>query len=117
MDVLGLLGRKPLMIVIDISEKLAKERILLRRNCDNCEISFCDEKLDKYPICPECGGELRVRAENTTKEAIDKIFNWYKTDVLKVIKYFDNLGFAIYIDGNRGKEEIFEDILEILRNL
>jgi len=117
MDVLGLLGRKPLMIVIDISEKLAKERILLRRNCDNCEISFCDEKLAKYPICPECGGELRVRAENTTKKAINKIFNWYKTDVLKVIKYFDNLGLAIYIDGNRGKEEIFEDILEILRNL
>jgi len=114
MDILGLLSRKPLMIAIDISEELAKERILLRRVCDDCEISFCDEKLVKHPICPECGKPLEIRAENTTEEAIDKIFNWYKTDVEEAIKYFDNLGLVIHIDGNRGKEEIFNDILEIL---
>ena len=116
MDILGLLSRKPLMIVIDINEELAKERILLRRVCDDCEISFCDEKLVEHPICPECGKPLGIRAENTTKAAIDKIFNWYKTDVEEVIRYFENLGLVIHIDGNRSKEEIFSDILEILRN-
>ncbi|MBI2446902.1 MAG: nucleoside monophosphate kinase [Parcubacteria group bacterium] len=115
MDMLELLSREPLMIVIDISEELAKERILLRRVCDDCEISFCDEKLINHPICPECGGSLKIRAENTTQEAIDKIFNWYKTDVEEVIRYFENLGLVVHIDGNRGKEEIFNDILEILK--
>lgn len=115
MDVLELLKRKPLMIVVDIAEELAKERILLRRSCDNCEISFCDQKLVENPVCPECGGWLGVRAENTTGEAIDKIFGWYKTDVEEVIKYFENIGLVIHIDGNRGKKEIFENILEILK--
>ncbi len=115
MDMLELLKRKPLMVVIDINEELAKERILLRRSCDNCETSFCNQNLVENPVCPQCGGSLEIRAENTTKEAVDKIFSWYKTDVEEVIRYFENLGLAIHVDGNRGKGEIFEDILEILK--
>ncbi len=115
MEILKLLKRKPIIVAIDIDENLAKERIFLRRSCDNCEISFCDRKLIENPICPQCGESLKVRAENTTKEAVDKIFSWYKTDVEEVIQYFENLGLAIHIDGNRSKEEIFNDILEILR--
>ena len=115
MDILGLLSRKPLMIVIDISEELAKERILLRRSCDDCEISFCEEKLVERPVCPKCGDSLKIRAENTTQKAVDKIFDWYKTDVEEVIRYFENIGTVIHIDGNRCKEEIFNDILEILK--
>lgn len=115
MDMLALLKRKPLMIVVDIAEELAKERILLRRSCDSCEISFCDLNLVEKPVCPECGGLLGIRAENTTKEAVDKIFDWYKTDVEEVIKYFENLGLVIHVNGNRSKGEIFEDILEILK--
>ena len=114
MDVLELLKRKPIMIVIDIAEELAKERILLRRSCDNCEISFCDKNLVENPVCPQCGGVLSVRTENTTVEAINKIFDWYVTDVEAVIRYFENLGLAVHIDGNRSKEKIFQDILEIL---
>lgn len=115
MDVLGLLNRKPLMIVIDIPEELARERIMFRRSCDNCEISFCDRKLAENPICPDCGGALGVRAENAAKEAVDKIFSWYKTDVEEVIRFFEDFGLAIRVDGNRGKEEIFENIFDILK--
>lgn len=115
MDILTLLKRKPLMIVVNIAEELAKERILLRRSCDSCEISFCDLNLVEKPFCPECGGSLGIRAENTTKEAVDKIFDWYKTDVEEVIRYFENLGLVIHVNGSRGKEEIFNDILEILK--
>ncbi len=116
MEILELLKRKPIVVAIYIDENLAKERIFLRRSCDNCEISFCDEKLIENPICPQCGSSLGIRAENTTKEAVDKIFNWYKTDVEEVIKYFENLGLVIHIDGNRSKEEIFNDILKILKS-
>lgn len=115
MDVLALLKRKPLMIIIDITEELAKKRILLRRSCDNCEISFCDQRLVEKPICPECRGPLMVRSENTTKEAIDKIFTWYKTDVEAAIRFFEEQGAVIRVDGHRNKEEIFKDILKTLK--
>lgn len=115
MDVLELLHRKPLMIVIDISEDLARERILLRRSCDICEISFCDRSLIDNPICPECGGQLSARVENSTPEAVDKIFGWYKTDVEWVIRYFEDMDLVIHVDGERTQAVIFANILEILK--
>lgn len=115
MECLEFLDRKPLIIVLKIDEESSRERILFRRNCDDCEISFCDAKFVENPVCPECGSQLVVRMENTTEKAIEKIFNWYKTDVEEVIRYFENLGLAIHIDGNRGKENIFDDIREILK--
>lgn len=115
MDVLELLNRKPLMIVIDISEGLAKERIMLRRNCDSCEVSFCDKNLVENPVCPKCGGLLSTRAENTTPEAISKIFGWYKTDVEEVIRYFEDMGLVVHVDGDYTKAVIFANILEILK--
>lgn len=114
-DVLELLNRKPLMIIIDISEDLARERILLRRNCDSCEISFCDISLVGNPICPKCGSQLSARAENSTPEAVDKIFSWYKTDVEEVIRYFEDMGLAVRVDGDYTKAVIFANILEVLK--
>jgi len=114
MDMFELLRRKPQVIVIDITEELARDRIFLRRSCDNCEISFSSREFVEKPICPNCDGRLSIRAENTTEEAIKKILDWYKTDVEEVIGYFGSLGLVTHVDGNRSKEKIFEDILEIL---
>jgi adenylate kinase len=115
LETLESLKRKPLMIVLDISEELARERIVSRRVCEYCEISFCDEKLVEKPVCPQCGRSLEIRNENKSKEAVEKIFSWYKTDVEAVIRYFEDLGLVTHIDGNRSIEEIFQDILEILK--
>ena len=113
-DVLDLLKRKPIVIVIDITEGVARERILLRRSCDACEISFCSKEFIEKPVCPDCDGPLSIRAENTTEESVRRIFKWYKTDVEEVIGYFSSLGLVTHVDGNRSKEKIFKDILEIL---
>ena len=114
-DLLNLLNRKLQVIVIDIDDDTVFQRIITRRSCDTCETSFLGAKFIDNPICPQCDGPLYFRAENASGQAIDKIFSWYKTDVEEVIKYFENLGLVIHIDGNRGKEEIFNDILEILK--
>ncbi|MBI2635566.1 MAG: nucleoside monophosphate kinase [Parcubacteria group bacterium] len=115
-EILDLLKRKPKIIVIDIDDKLAHERILLRRNCNSCDMSFCSKELVERPICPNCGDRLTARAENMSDEAISKIFKWYKTDVEAVIRFFEKLGLAYHVDGHRNKEEIFNDILEILKS-
>ena len=109
------LKRKPLVIVIDIGEELSRKRITLRRNCGSCEMSYCGKEFVENPICPQCGGPLTPRDENMSEEAIEKIFSWYKTDVEEVIKYFEDMDVVPHIDGNRSKEEIFQDILKILK--
>lgn len=115
MEFLNILKRKPVVIVIDINEELSRERISLRRNCDNCEESYCGEQYVENPICPKCDAPLTARAENMSKEAIEKIFSWYKTDVEAVIRFFEDMGVVKHVDGNRSIEEIFKDILEILK--
>lgn len=115
LDISKSFNRKPAVIAIDINEELSKERITLRRNCDSCEESFCGIEFVENPICPHCGGLLTAREENISEEAITKIFSWYKTDVETVIKFFEDMGVVTHIDGNHSREEIFKDILEILR--
>lgn len=114
-DLLRLLKRKLQVIVIDIDNDLALQRITTRRNCDICETSFHGKKFVTNPICPQCGGPLYFRAENVSEGAVSKILSWYKTDVEEAIKYFESSGLVTHIDGNRGKKEIFRDILEILK--
>ena len=114
-ELLGLLGRKLVVIVIDINEDLVRERIILRRNCDSCEMSFCGKEFVERPICPNCNIALSARAENMNEESIKKILAWYKTDVETVIKFFEDMGLVVHVDGHRTKEEIFDDILSILR--
>lgn len=114
-DLLCFLNRKLQVIVLDIDDDLFLQRIVTRRNCNTCETSFLGEKFTDNPTCPVCDGQLYFRPENTSDQAIDKILSWYKTDVEKVIRYFENLGLVIHLNGNRTKEEIFKDILEILK--
>lgn len=116
MELLDILERKPEIIVLDIDEALAKERMVLRRNCDYCEISFCDPEIVKNPICHECGNSLSIRLENTTDEAINRILSWHKTDVEAVIRFFEEKKLVTRIDGKQSKKKIFFDILSILNN-
>jgi len=112
MELLTILDRKPVVVVIDISEELARERIKLRRYCQSCEVSFIhDPKLIDNQICPHCGKPLLIRPENTSEEARERIFAWYKSEVIAVIQYFEDLGLAIHVDGNRNEKEIFYDIM------
>ncbi len=114
-NLLNMLNRKLQVIVIDIDDDLMRERIITRRNCDACEISFFGKKFVFNPICPQCKGSLSFRPENASDAAIDKIFSWYKTDVEEVIRYFESMGLVTYIKGNRSKVSIFDDIREILK--
>lgn len=113
-ETLDFLRRRPAVIIIDVSNNLSRERIVLRRNCDACETSFCGKEFFENPVCPQCGGWLTARDENISEAAIKKIFSWYRTEVEATIQYFKNLGVVVHIDGNRSKEEIFNNILKVL---
>lgn len=114
MDLLNLFNRKLQVVVIDIKDDLMRERIVTRRNCDACETSFSGQEFVFSPICPQCKGPLSFRPENASDAAIERILSWYKTDVEEVIRYFESMDLVTHIKGNRSKEEIFKNILEIL---
>lgn len=114
-DLLRMLNRKLQVVVIDIDDDLMRERIVNRRNCDMCEISFFGEIFVSNPVCPQCNGSLSFRPENASEAAVERILSWYKTDVLEVIRYFESMGLVTHIKGNHSKEKIFDDIRKILK--
>lgn len=114
MELLTFLDRKPDVFVIEINNKLALQRIISRKNCDSCDVSFMDHD-QKFKHCPECGMILKVRPENANPKAVRKILNWYETEVEPVINFFDSLGLVRRIQGDRGRDEIFDQILNNLK--
>ncbi len=114
-DFLEYFERIPEVIVLDIPEEAARRRMTLRRNCSACEKSFADEAVKESGICPLCGGAVSGRPENESRVAIEEIFSWYHTHVEAAIKFFEEQGVVTHINGERGKEEVFGDILSVLR--
>ncbi len=107
--------RIPEVIVLDIPEEAARMRMALRRNCSACEKSFADAAVKESGICPLCGGAVSGRPENESRVAIEKMLAWYHAHVEAVIKFFEERCAVTHINGERGKEEVFQDILSALR--
>lgn len=98
------------VIFIDLDEQTAEDRILKRRTCTRCKktIPFSEEtKVLKR--CPDCGGELIVRADDTP-ETVKKRWSAYVEKTEPVIEYYKSGGGVIKVDGKPEIEEIFEQI-------
>ena len=99
------------VLLIDITDEEAIERIGKRRYCSQCkEIYIHDGKIEK---CPKCGGELTQR-EDDQAEGIKKRLDWFKEEVEPVINYYRERDRLIAIDGKQSIEKVFEDILKNL---
>lgn len=107
--------RTPEVIVLDIPEEAARMRMMLRRNCGACEKSFADAMVKESGVCPLCGGAVSGRPENESRIAAEKMLLWWHTDVKAVIRFFEERYVVTHINGERGKEEVFEDILSVLK--
>ncbi len=114
---LSFLGRweRTVHIVIDISEEEARERILSRRVCEDCKktLSVREKPIEK---CPDCGGEL-IRRHDDEPEAIKRRMDFYKKDVVPAIKYLEENGNLININGEQSPQEVFAEIKKKLQSL
>lgn len=102
------------VFLIKISEKEVYGRLTKRRVCKECEriIPWAGEfkELEK---CDRCGGELITRPDDT-KEGIRQRLKEYRNEVLKVVDYYQKQGKLIEIDGEKGIQEVFNQILSDL---
>ncbi len=105
------------VVLIDITDQEAALRLGKRRICKNKEcgkaIPFVGEykNLEK---CPACGGELAFR-EDDTPESIKKRLLWFQTEVGPVIDYYKETGRLLKVDGSGTIEQVFNNILEVLK--
>jgi len=103
------------VILIDISDKEAIQRLTKRRICENCKeiIPFVGE-FKNIEKCLKCGGELVQRNDDTVELAKNRLA-WFKKDVQPIVNYYKKTGRLIKIKGEGTIEDIFKNILEAIK--
>lgn len=103
------------VLLIDISEEEAFNRLTKRRICKNCN------KLIPYignyknlTVCDECGGELVTRPDDK-EEAIRSRLNEFKDKTEPVLEHYEKQGKLIKINGEQPIEKVHQDILEAIK--
>ena len=101
-------------ILIDISREEAVDRLTKRRICNNCGklIPWVD-KLRDLKQCDNCGGDLATRLDDTL-EAINNRLDFYDNRVAEVVKFYEDNGKLIKINGEQSIEVIHEDIIKAI---
>ena len=91
-------------------------RLTDRRVCKSCgRIFHSGQTLKDNPMkCPNCGGELFQRSDDTLATA-KKRLDVYLRDTKPIKEYYRRTGRFTQIDGMRGVSHVFDEVVEILR--
>jgi len=93
---------------IAISDEESVRRVCGRRNCSKCGEIF--NVYFKKPVvegvCDSCGGELLQRADDNEEALLERLKVYHK-ETESILKMYD----FVRVDGSRGIEEVFSDIV------
>lgn len=102
-------------VLLELSDKKAIERIISRRNCENCKKDY--NLLFKKPkvegICDDCGGKI-VQREDDNEVAINKRIEKFHKETKAVIEANRNAGKLIIVDADQPVMDIHKMIVEKL---
>ena len=106
---------KAKVILIDISDKEALNRLTKRRICQKCKeiIPFVGE-YKKMKECYECGGKLVERNDDNVA-AVEKRLSWFKKEVQPIADYYKKTGRLVKVTGEQPIEKVFKDILKEIK--
>ncbi|MBN2016482.1 adenylate kinase [Candidatus Dojkabacteria bacterium] len=102
------------VVLLEISDKEAINRLTGRRTCSNktCQTIYNiytapKPKVDN--ICDKCGSKLEQR-EDETEEAVKKRIATYHKETEPLTKYYKDKGILIKINGEQSIEKVQDDI-------
>lgn len=102
------------IIHINVSDETAMKRLSERWQCRDCNTIYgLTIKPKNDNLCDECGKELYQR-DDDKPEFTRKRMNIYHEQTQPVIDFYKNKGNYYLIDGEKGVDEIFKDICNIL---
>ena len=104
-------------IYFDIDTSILVERIVNRRSCSKCgEIYNLAFKAPVQAcVCDKCGGEL-VQRKDDTREIAESRFDTYNKETAPLIEYYTNMGVLKAIDANGTIDEVWERLLEVIKD-
>ena len=113
-EALNWYGWEAKVFLIDISNKEAVWRLTKRRICQNCKniLPFVGE-FRSMEKCPECGGKLATRSDDTVSAAKNRLA-WFKKEVEPIVEYYRKSKRLVKINGEQSIKDVYKDILKHL---
>jgi adenylate kinase len=107
-----------LVISLEVSEKVAIERISSRRVCSKCGENFNTvTKPSKIEgVCDKCGGNL-IQRKDDNPESVKVRFKYYQENTKELIDYLDNKGLLTKVNGERPIDEIAQNLRAIVEKV
>ncbi|MBT3169346.1 MAG: nucleoside monophosphate kinase [Candidatus Cloacimonetes bacterium] len=100
------------VVLLELSDEKAIERVMARVNCDSCgkDYNLLFSKPKNDGICDNCGGKI-VRRKDDNEIAIKKRIEKFHLETEKAIDYFTEKKLVVKIDVSKGINEILSEII------
>jgi adenylate kinase len=109
----ALLGFAPidLAIHLQVPESLVLQRISERRVCKECGHIYTSTDASAVDgVCEICGGDV-VQRDDDTPAAIGTRLEAYATKTMQAVRWFDDEGLLVTVDGVGTPEEVFDRLV------
>ena len=104
-----------LVLSLEVSEKVAVDRISSRRVCESCGENFnvITKPPKKEGVCDKCGNKLIIRKDDNPK-SVKVRFKYYRDNTKELIDYLNKKGLLTKVNGERPIDEIASDLHKIV---
>lgn len=107
------------VIVIELDREIAEERISSRLVCPKCGAVYSTANEENRPnidnVCDSCSTTLIHRSDDDVA-TYGVRYQTYLNDTAPLINYYQQKDVLRYVDGNKSKDEIFNEITTIIDN-
>lgn len=101
-------------IDLDVDKEVVVKRLSGRRFCPDCNGTYHISSLENAAVCPNCGGKLIIRADDT-EETVRERLRIYDTTTFPLLAYYEKQGKLVTVDGNGGIDAVYGRILAVLK--
>jgi len=103
-------------VLFDLSDDMARARILARRVCTQCGATYhLQHNPPQAPdVCDRCGGRLALRKDDNP-EAVNKRMEDFHTQTDDAIRLFSERGLLLRVDADQPIETLHNQVLGLLQ--
>ncbi len=112
-EALNQISAPDLVIDVEVADEKLLSRLTGRRVCKSCANTFHVSKLENDKVCPDCGGELYQRKDDSP-ETITNRLNVYHSQTAPLIDFYSGLGTLRTVDGDAEPDKVTNAILQAL---
>lgn len=99
---------------LDVEQEAIIKRLSGRRFCPDCNGTFHVSTLQDASVCPNCGGKLITRPDDSEATVRERLNVYYKT-TFPLIEYYSKQNKLLTVDGNGSVDQVYDRVLSVLK--